>query len=96
MGHVIYGDAPFGQQFLHVAVDSHSMQIPPHRHRDHFWWEPETSKARLRGGRSGMMAHQLSLPAHGDPPMQQCLSLTSRALRALAWVDGPAWGCRIG
>ncbi len=48
-------------------------QIPSHRHHDHLRWEAETGETRPRRGHSGKTTtHQPSLPARGDPPMQQC------------------------
>ena len=90
-GHVIHGDAPFRQQLLHVSVGQPVAQVPSHRHHDHLWWEAETGEARPRGGRSGMTtAHQLSLPARGDPPMQQCPR--DWLFRAAAVRGGPSAG----
>jgi hypothetical protein len=72
-GDVVYLDAPFGQQLLHVAIRQSEAQLPSHHHHDHLRWEAETGEARPRRGHSGKTTtHQPSLPARDDPPMQQC------------------------
>jgi hypothetical protein len=67
-------DTPFRQQLLHVSVGESIAQVPSDCHHDHLRWEAETGEARPRHGHSGKTTtHQPSLPACGDPPMQQTL-----------------------
>jgi hypothetical protein len=90
-GHVIDGDAPFGQQLLHLAIREPVAQIPSHRHHD-LRREPDTSEARPRRGDSGRARpHQPSLPARrGDPPRTVPTQVrTTAARRAQAQLTEP-------
>jgi hypothetical protein len=51
--HVVYGDAPFRQQLLHVAVGQPVAEVPTYRQDDHIRWEAETGESRPRCGLSG-------------------------------------------
>src|SRR5438270_13851907 len=84
-GDVINLDATLGQQLFNIAIREPVAKIPTYRNHDHIRREPIPSERRRRCWHSGRATtHQPSLPAHGDPPMQQCrLSDSPRGTRLL-------------